>query len=139
MASSGLTGNRCVELTGKPAAQDMEDDSIAYLDKTRLSLSKSYLAAVGRYFGRDTVSGWAMSHGGLLPEEVIIPAVEWFGDRAAMAWPLVSAPDGGTVRRRVLAIHHPPAKWASLAHLRWYNACENHRMRYNRVKSVLSH
>ncbi len=68
--------HRCVELTGKPAAQDLEDESLVHLDKARLSLPKSYLAAVGRHFGRDTVSGWVMSHGGLLPEEVIIPAVD---------------------------------------------------------------
>jgi hypothetical protein len=72
---------------------------LAYLDKERLSLSKSYLAAVGRHFGRDTVSGWVMSHGGLLPEEVIIPVVEWFGDRAAMAWPVVTVPDGALFDR----------------------------------------
>lgn len=86
--------HRCVELTRKPAAQDLEDESLVHLDKARHSLSKSYLAAVGRHFGRDTVSGWVMSHGGLLPEEVIIPAVEWFGDRAAMAWPVLTVPDG---------------------------------------------
>jgi hypothetical protein len=91
--------HRCVELAGKPAAADLEGDSIVYLDKARLSLSKSYLAAVGRHFGRDTVSGWVMSHGGLLPEEVIIPAVEWFGDRAAMAWPVLSVPDGALFER----------------------------------------
>jgi hypothetical protein len=68
--------HRCVELAGKPTAGDLEDDSIAYLDKGRLSLPVSYLAAVGRHFGRDTVSGWVMSHGGLLPEEVIIPVVD---------------------------------------------------------------
>jgi hypothetical protein len=61
-----------VELAGKPTAQDLADDSIAYLDTARLSLSTSYLAAVGRHFGRDTVSGWVMSRGGLLPEEVVI-------------------------------------------------------------------
>jgi hypothetical protein len=86
--------HRCVEVAGRPAAQDLADESIAYLDCARLSLPKSYLAAVGRRFGRDTVSGWCMSHGGLLPEEVIIPAVEWFGDRAAMAWPVLTVPDG---------------------------------------------
>ncbi len=91
--------HRCVELAGKPAAADLEDDSIVYLDKARLSLSKSYLAAVGRHFGCDTVSGWVMSHGGLLPEEVIIPAVEWFGDRAAMAWPVLTDPDGALFDR----------------------------------------
>ncbi len=91
--------HRCVELTGKPAAQDLEDDSLVHLDKARLSLPKSYLAAVGRHFGRDTVSGWVMSHGGLLPEEVIIPAVEWFGDRAAMAWPVLTVPDGALFDR----------------------------------------
>lgn len=91
--------HRCVELTGKPAAQDLEDESLVHLDKARLSLPKSYLAAVGRHFGRDTVSGWVMSHGGLLPEEVIIPAVEWFGDRAAMAWPVLTVPDGALFDR----------------------------------------
>ena len=91
--------HRCVELAGKPAAQDLADESIVYLDKARLSLPKSYLAAVGRHFGRDTVSGWVMSHGGLLPEEVIIPAVEWFGDRAAMAWPILTVPDGALFDR----------------------------------------
>ena len=40
-----------------------------------------------------------MSHGGLLPEEVVIPAVEWFGDRAAMAWPLLTVPDGALFDR----------------------------------------
>ena len=83
-----------MELAGKPAAGDLEDESLVHLDKSRQSLAKSYLAAVGRHFGRDTVSGWVMSHGGLLPEEVVIPAVEWFGDRAALAWPVLTVPDG---------------------------------------------
>ena len=54
----------------------MKRPTNTHLDKARLSLPKSYLAAVGRHFGRDTVSGWVMSHGGLLPEEVVIPAVD---------------------------------------------------------------
>ena len=67
--------HRCVEIAGKPATEDIEDNSIVFLEKARLSLSKSYLAAVRRHFGRDTVSGWVMSHGGLLLQEVIIPTV----------------------------------------------------------------
>jgi len=35
-----------------------------------------------------------MSHGGLLPEEVIVPIVEWFGDEHVIPWPEVTFPDG---------------------------------------------
>jgi hypothetical protein len=40
------------------------------------------------------MSGWALSHGGLLPEEVIVPVVEWFGDQQALPFPDISVPDG---------------------------------------------
>ena len=59
----------------------------------------SYQAARGRYFGTGTTSGWVLSHGGLLPEEVIIPVVEWFGNEAAMIWPAVSFPEGALFDR----------------------------------------
>ena len=46
--------HRCVELAGKPAADDLADKSLVHLDKGRNSLSKSYLAAVGRHFAPRT-------------------------------------------------------------------------------------
>ena len=85
---------RCIEIEGTPSAGELSDGSLTFLDQARFHLSRSYLAARGRYFGTGTASGWALSHGGLLPEEVIIPVVEWFGNEESLLWPTLAFPDG---------------------------------------------
>lgn len=55
------------------------------------------------------MSGWALSHGGLLPEEVIVPVIEWFGDQQAAPFPDISVP-GGALRDR--------GQWVFTLHLR---------------------
>jgi len=87
--------HRCVEIEGAPSAGELSDGSLTFLDQERFHLSRSYVAARGRYFGTGTASGWALSHGGLLPEEVIIPVVEWFSGEPSLLWPDVAFPDGG--------------------------------------------
>jgi len=91
--------HRCVEIEGAPSAGELSDRSLTFLDKDRFHLSGSYLAARGRYFGTGTASGWALSHGGLLPEEVIIPVVEWFGQEPSLLWPTLAFPDGAAFDR----------------------------------------
>lgn len=91
--------HRCVAVDGPISDSDAMDESITVIDKETFRLKDSYLAASGRFFGRGTMSGWAMSHGGLLPEEVIVPFVEWFGDEELIPWPSVSFPEPGYVDR----------------------------------------
>jgi hypothetical protein len=83
--------NRSISLSNDIQKKSYHED-YTYVDKDIFRLRKSYLIAKGRHFGirTDTLSGWTMSHGGLLPEEVIIPMVEWFGDDALIAWPKIS-------------------------------------------------
>ncbi len=40
-----------------------------------------------------------MAHGGLLPEEVVIPVLEWFGDEDKVPWPRLEFPDGAEFLR----------------------------------------
>jgi hypothetical protein len=53
------------------------------------------------------MSGWVLSHGGLLPEEVIVPVAEWFGDQQALPFPEVSVPAGAARDRGqwVITLH----------------------------------
>lgn len=91
--------HRCVVLDGPISDADAKDESITLIDKDVFRLKSSYLAAKGRYFGRGTMSGWSMSHGGLLPEEVIVPFVQWFGNEEVSPWPTVSFAEGAYVDR----------------------------------------
>jgi hypothetical protein len=88
--------HRCVEVSDAVTQSDLADESLTFIDKNVFHLHNNYLAARGRYFGKGTASGWALSHGGLLPEEVIVPVAEWFGDEASVLWPEVSFPDGAS-------------------------------------------
>jgi hypothetical protein len=54
---------------------------LARLGKNEYLLPKSYLAATKRGV-QETISGWVMQHGGLLPEEVLIPLIMWHGSDA---------------------------------------------------------
>jgi hypothetical protein len=100
-AARRLDGSyRCVELgDGRPEDSELRDESLTFLDCETFHLRSGYLVARGRIFGRGTMSGWALSHGGLLPEEVIVPVAEWFGDQQALPFPDVSVP-AGVVRDR---------------------------------------
>ncbi|MBP3955361.1 hypothetical protein J8F10_08720 [Gemmata sp. G18] len=92
-ATDGL--HRCVELGDrKPDDAELRDESLTFLDRKVFHLRGSYLVARGRSSGHGTMSGWWLSHGGLLPEEVIVPVVEWFGDQQALPFPELSVPDG---------------------------------------------
>jgi len=89
--------HRCVSLgNGKPPESELRDESLTFLDRETFNLRNNYLVARGRSTGKGTMSGWVLSHGGLLPEEVIIPVVEWFGDEQAVCSPEVSVPAGAT-------------------------------------------
>ncbi|MBE3119015.1 MAG: hypothetical protein IMZ50_09705 [Candidatus Atribacteria bacterium] len=72
--------------------------SVAYLAKEDFYLNKSYVAATSRKFGHGTISGWAMQHGGLLPEEVIVPVVMWFTGEGYVAHPAITIVDGALRR-----------------------------------------
>lgn len=89
--------NRCSAVSGPVSDADSIDDSITIIDKNTFRLKQSYLAARGRYFGRGTMSGWAMAHGGLLPEEVIVPFIEWFGNEELTPWPSIDFGEFGYV------------------------------------------
>ncbi|MCP4891984.1 MAG: hypothetical protein GY904_36030 [Planctomycetaceae bacterium] len=91
--------HRCVAVDGPISPLDAKDDSITVIDKDTYRLKDSYLAARGRYFGLGTMSGWAMSHGGLLPEEVIVPFIEWFGNEEITPWPALSFSQSGHMDR----------------------------------------
>lgn len=86
--------SRCVELPERTANLPPPDESVTFIDRQVFRLRCSYLAARGRVFGDASDSAWVMSHGGLLPEEVVVPIIEWFGDEAVIPWPEVTFPDG---------------------------------------------
>jgi hypothetical protein len=90
---------RCMEIDGDACEAQLDDPSLTVLDRDRFHLPKSFLAARGRRFGRDTATGWTLAHGGLLPEEVVIPVLEWFGDEDLVTWPTVAFPDGAEFDR----------------------------------------
>jgi hypothetical protein len=72
--------------------------SVAYLCKDDFYLNKSYVAATSRKFGHGTISGWVMQHGGLLPEEVIVPVLMWFTGEGYVAHPAITIVDGALRR-----------------------------------------
>jgi len=72
--------------------------SVALLSKEAFHLTRSYVAATSRKFGHGTMSGWVMQHGGLLPEEVIVPLAAWFAGEAYVAHPSVEIPSGALRR-----------------------------------------
>jgi hypothetical protein len=91
--------HRCVGVDSPPDQADPRGQSMTFIDKDMFHNKKHYLAIRERRINSGTLSGWKMSHGGLLPEEVIIPLVEWFGAEAAITWPKVE-PVGDTYRER---------------------------------------
>lgn len=105
---SGRGHHRCVPLgDGKPEDFELRDESLTFLDRETFHLRGGYLVARGRVSGNGTMSGWTLSHGGLLPEEVIVPVIEWYGEQQALPFPDISVPEG-TVRDRgqwVLTLH----------------------------------
>jgi len=88
---------RCVAAENGTAAAHPKG-SVAYLGKDDFFLSKSYIAATSRKFGHGTISGWAMQHGGLLPEEVIVPVAMWFTGEGYVAHPAITIVDGALRR-----------------------------------------
>lgn len=87
-STSPVITRRCV--VAESREEYASDSSATYIDKNVFHLKSSYAATVGRFRGTDTVTGWQFSHGGLLPEEVLIPIVEWHGDVQVVAWPQIS-------------------------------------------------
>ncbi len=92
--------SRCIEIGDAVHERQREDPSLTVLDRKTFRLPKDFLAARGRRFGSDTASGWTLAHGGLLPEEVVIPVLEWFGDQQTVRWPNILFPDGAWYERR---------------------------------------
>ena len=91
--------SRCIELGGAVGESGVDDPSLTVLDRNKFHLPKDFLAARGRRFGSDTTTGWTLAHGGLLPEEVVIPVLEWFGDAGTVCWPNVEFPEGAQYDR----------------------------------------
>lgn len=86
---------RCVPLGDtRPDDFELRDESLTFLDRETFHLRGGYLVARGRGHASGTMSGWALSHGGLLPEEVIVPVIEWYGEHQALPFPDISAPEG---------------------------------------------
>ena len=118
--TSGRTNgsHRCVALgEGRPEDSELRDDSLTFLDRETFHLRGGYLVARGRVSGTGTMSGWALSHGGLLPEEVIVPVIEWFGDQQAAPFPDISVM-GGALRDR--------GQWVFTLHLRNNNPVQTY-------------
>lgn len=100
--ASGRTNgsHRCVALgEGRPEDSELRDESLTFLDRETFHLRGGYLVARGRVTGSGTMSGWTLSHGGLLPEEVIVPVIEWYGDQQVSPFPDITVP-GGALRDR---------------------------------------
>ena len=120
--------HRCVELAGKPAAQDLEDDSFAYLDKARLSLlqelsGRGRPALRPRYgFRLGHVSRRAAARRGHYPRGRVVRRSGRDG---------VAGPDRsrrGTVRRGRWRLTVRLQNAAGPAHLRRHNPSDNCRM-----------
>ncbi len=77
----------------KPIDFAEQADSVTFIEREQFHLRTHYLAARGRCQAGKAGTEWLLAHGGLLPEEVIIPDLEWFGDDVAIPWPEVSFPD----------------------------------------------
>lgn len=100
--------HRCVALgDGRPEDSELRDESLTFLDRETFHLRGGYLVARGRINGSGTMSGWTLSHGGLLPEEVIVPVAEWYGEQQALPFPDISVPEGAGRDRGqwVLTLH----------------------------------
>jgi len=110
-STTGRDGlHRCILLGDeRPEDSDLKDESLTYLDRETFHLRNGYLVARGRSFAHGTMSGWVLSHGGLLPEEVIVPVVEWFGDQQSLPFPDLSVPAGAARDR---------GQWKITLHLR---------------------
>lgn len=94
-AEGGRGHHRCVPLgDARPDDSELRDESLTFLDRETFHLRGGYLVARGRAGGSCTMSGWTLSHGGLLPEEVIVPVIEWYGEQQALPFPDISVPDG---------------------------------------------
>lgn len=83
-------GQRCMALPDRSRNAQIDDPYLTFIDGSVFHLRHDFLAARGRFLGQDTSLGWLLSHGGLLPEEVIIPVLEWFGSAESLNWPELS-------------------------------------------------
>ncbi len=105
---AGRGHHRCIPLgDGKPEDLELRDESLTFLDRETFHLRGGYLVARGRVNGSGTMSGWTLSHGGLLPEEVIVPVIEWYGEQQSLPFPDISVPEGAARDRGqwVLTLH----------------------------------
>jgi hypothetical protein len=81
--------HRCAISNSVENMPNTSNESMTFIDRDIFHNKNSYIAARGRSSGNGTLSGWVMSHGGLLPEEVVVPLVEWFGKEATIPWPRI--------------------------------------------------
>ncbi len=88
--SASVGHHRCRELKTEPTKKIT--GHAVYLHDKDYFLPKPYLAVTSRTFGHDTISGWVMQHGGLLPEEVLVPLLVWHGDEKQVHFAQVSLP-----------------------------------------------
>lgn len=82
---------RCVVLSDGPSPAEAAEAGLTFIDGEAFHTGRDFLAARGRSFGSGTSTGWKLSHGGLLPEEVMIPLLEWYGAEVVVHWPAIEA------------------------------------------------
>lgn len=109
-------GGLTVETLGNHRCFGISDDKtkqkphhLAYLDKSKYHIPKPYLAATKRSLEHGTISGWFLQHGGLLPEEVVIPFLSWFGQEQKIHFSEIELPD---------KIEKENDKWKLVAHIK---------------------
>jgi len=64
--------HRCRKIEG---TIEEYSDELTILNKEDLFLYDDYYAAKSHELSYDTISGWQLQHGGLLPEEVVVPVI----------------------------------------------------------------
>ena len=89
---------RCIRVGSETAAADLPESRYTILSAEKFGLDSPYVAVRDRAADHEVSNHWVLSHGGLLPEEIIIPLMEWYGAREVQVWPELSIL-GPAVRR----------------------------------------
>ena len=73
------------------------EDNITLIPKQLFHLKNDYYALIDRdNCNADNLDSWKMTHGGLLPEEVIIPVIKYFSENL-LVWPDIDIYGEGTI------------------------------------------
>jgi len=81
--------HRYQKISGVGNEGPAKGDGATLIRKESFSISDNYLVATSRQFGSESTSGWKLSHGGMLPEEAIIPEMVWFSNQDNLKWPRI--------------------------------------------------